>query len=126
MRPFLALLILTVSLHAKAEVIDRVLAIVNNKIVTQSDRESFVKRLKTKGLVDEALLNFYDSKKIASDAASLLNYLVDERLIDSEVSRQGITSPIEKVEGEIRNILSRSGTSREALKASLKGRGISY
>lgn len=122
----LAALALLISFSAQAQVIDRILAIVNNKIVTQSDLEKFQKRLKSKGLIDEALLNFYDPKKVSADSSAALNYLVEERLIDSEVTRLGIVSPIEKVEAEIRNILSRTNTSREALRASLKTRGISY
>lgn len=125
-RIFLFILVTLIASIGMSEVVDRILAIVNNKIVTQSDLDSFQKRLKTKGLVDEALLNFYEIKKITADQTSILSYLIEERLIDSEVDRQGIVSPIEKVEAEIRNILSRSNTSREALRASLKGRGIAY
>lgn len=121
-----SILSLLISFAAHAEVVDRVLAVVNDQIVTQSDMDAFQKRLKSKGLVDEALLNFYDIKKINSSSADRMAYLVDERLIDSEVVRQGVVSPIEKVEGEIRNILNNTRTTRESLKSSLRARGITY
>ena len=111
---------------ASAKVVDRIVAIVNDQIVTQSDINSFRKKLKTKGLVDEALLVFYDQNKIKKNRKNTLNYLIDERLIDSEVVRNNIVAPIEKVEGEIRNIIRRTGTSRAGLKASLKKRGLRF
>jgi len=117
---------LTILSVANGEVVDRVLAIVNSKIVTKSDLEGFQKRFKSKGLLDEALLGFYDSKKVSTDDATALAYLIDERLIDGEVERQGIATPIERIEGEIRNTLARSGTSRETLKTMLKSRGLTY
>ncbi len=121
-----AFLILACAGMAKAEVVDRIIAIVNDQIVTKSDLDAFRKKLKTKGLVDDALLNFYDVKLIQKDSKALLAYLIDEKLIDSALKREGIVSPIEKVEAEIRSILAKSGMSRDALKASLKKRGISY
>lgn len=109
-----------------SELVDRVLAVVNDDIVTLSDVSSFQKKLKTNGLLDEALLNMYDRKKISEDPAAILDYLVDERTIDSEVRKAGLISPIEQVEAEIGNISRSRGIDRAQLKQTLKNVGVSY
>lgn len=110
----------------RAEVIDRILAVVNDDIVTQSDVSIFQKKLKGTGLLDEALLNMYDRKKIAEDQKSLLDYLIDERTIDSEIRATGLVSPIEQVEAEIGNIARARGIDRNQLRAALKNEGVAY
>lgn len=118
--------LLLLSSFASAEVVERILAIVNDDVILQTDVSEFQKKLKSNGLVDDSLLEFYDRKRMASDTKLLINYLIDERLIDSEVRRQGIQAPIERVENEIRNILSASGRTREQMRAALKARGIQF
>ncbi len=114
----------TAPLHA--EPIDRILAIVNDDIITQSDVTGFQKKLRSNGLVDEALLNMYDRRKVADDTKLLLDYLIDERTIDSEIRSTGLVSPIEQVEAEIGNIARSRGVDRNQLKAALKNEGVAY
>ena len=68
----------------------------------------------------------YDRKRLASDNKYLLEYLIDERTIDTEIKRQGIVSPIEQVESEIRNIARARGVDRNQLKMALKNEGVVY
>ena len=42
---------------AQAKVVDKIVAIVNDQLITMSDVEKFKKELQTGGLVDDALLN---------------------------------------------------------------------
>jgi peptidyl-prolyl cis-trans isomerase SurA len=123
---FVSLLFAALFSPAFAENLDRVLAVVNDDIITQSDVTAFQKKLKSNGLIDEALINMYDRKKLASDGKLLLEYLIDERTIDSELRSQGIVSPIEQVEAEIRNIAHSRGVDRAQLKAALSNEGIAY
>lgn len=118
--------ILSISPSAPAEIIDRVVAIVNDEVITQSDISNFQKKLKTHGLLDESLLNLYDAKELLTDQKYLINYLVDEKTIDSEIKHQGIVSPIEQVESEIGNIAKARHIERTQLKAALKKEGIAY
>jgi peptidyl-prolyl cis-trans isomerase SurA len=111
---------------AHAEVVEKILVIVNDDIVTQSDLDRLATNLKSDGLVDKALLELYDKKRLLSDKDYQLEFLIDERLLDAEIRRQGIVSPIEKVEAEIRKIISDNKTSREQLRTSLTKRGLSY
>lgn len=108
------------------KVIEKIIAIVNNDLVLLSDLNEFTSKIKSNGLVDDALLEFYDRKKLAESNETRIQFLVDEKVIDTEVSRQGIQAPIEKVEGEIRNILNNRGVTREQLKETLAKRGVKF
>jgi peptidyl-prolyl cis-trans isomerase SurA len=110
----------------RAEVIDRIVAVVNDSIITQSDITGFQKKLKTKGLLDESLLNLYDSKRLLAEPKYLIDYMIDEKTIDSEIRRQGLVSPVEQVESEIGNIAKARHFDRNQLKAALKNEGIAY
>ncbi len=114
------------TLGAKAEVIDRVVAIVNDEAITQSDISAFQKKLKNHGLLDESLITMYDHKQLLSDSKYLISYLIDEKTIDSEIKHQGIVSPVEQVESEIGNIAKNRHIERAQLKAALKKEGIAY
>ncbi len=109
-----------------SEPIDKIVAVVNDDIITQSDIAAFSKKIKSNGLIDEALLNMYDKKKLFAEPAAVIDYLIDERTIDSEVRRLGLISPIEQVEAEIRNIAQLRGVDRNQLKNALKNQGVAY
>lgn len=111
---------------AQAEVIEKIVAIVNDSAITQSDVVSFKKKIADGGLVDDALLKLKDPKTLAKDEKALIQHLIDERIIDSEIKRLGMNVTIEKVEQEIRSITSRNGISRDQLKAALKERGVAF
>ncbi len=122
----LAFCLLFLATGSHAEVVDRVVAVVNDDSITLSDIATFKKKLTSNGLVDDSLLNMYDRSGLASDGQRLLDYLIDERLIDYEVKSQGLVSPIEQVEAEIRNIANARGFDRNQLKLALNKEGIAY
>lgn len=126
MKFFLFLFFVSFSSLCRAEIVDRIVAVVNDDIVTLSEVKNFHKKLKSNGLIDEALLNLYDRKKLLSDQKTLVEYLIDEKTIDSEIRKQGIVAPIEQVEAEIRNIARARGIDRSQLKLALKKEGIAY
>lgn len=113
--------------HAQAEVVDRILAIVNDDIITQSDVLDFERRLKNGGLVDDQLVPDEVTKQaLLKDSAKLLQKVIDSRIIDSEVKKQGLSVPFERVEQEIRNIARRNNMSRDDLKNALQEKGIVF
>lgn len=111
---------------ANARVIERILAVVNDEIIIQTDLDSYRTKLNTGGLIDDAVLRISDKAALLSDRKALINHLIDERLLDSEVKSQGLEVPIEKVEQEIRSISRRNGISRENLKAALTEKGVNF
>lgn len=104
--------------------VDKIVAIVNDQVITLSDVERFKKKLSTGGLVDDSLLKLTDSKDLAKDKTALLNQLIDEKLIDSEVKRKNMEVTIERVEQEIRNIANNNNISRQQLQAALAQKGV--
>ena len=123
---FAALLLLAVYLPLTSfgKVVDKIVAIVNEDVVTLSDVDKFKKRLASGGLVDDALLRLTDSASLLKDRNLLLNHLVDEKVIDSEVKRKGLEVTIERVEQEIRTIAKNNGISRDQLKSALQAKGV--
>jgi peptidyl-prolyl cis-trans isomerase SurA len=109
---------------AQAKLVDKVVAIVNDQVITLSDIDKFKKKLATGGLVDDALLKLGDVQAMQKDRTALLNELVDEKLIDSEVKRKNMEVTIERVEQEIRSIATNNNISRQQLESALKAKGV--
>lgn len=121
----LVLLNAIVSPVANARLVDKIVAIVNDEIVTASDLEKYKKNLQTGGLTDEALMRMADPKVLLTDRKALMNQVIDEKIMDSEVKRKGMEVTIERVEQEIRTIAQNNGITRQQLKDALVAKGVS-
>ncbi len=110
----------------RAEVIERIVAVVNSEIITLSDLNQYRDKIKRGGLVDDALLKLSDPKKIISNQKALIDHLISERIVDSEIKKQGIQITVEHVEKEIRSIAEKNGISREQLVMALKNQGVDF
>ncbi len=109
---------------SSARVVDKIVAIVNEQLITLSDVEKFQKRLTTAGLVDDALLRLTDPQVLIKDRNALLQHMIDEKIIDSEVKRKNMEVTIERVEQEIRTIAQGNNISRNQLKDALSAKGV--
>lgn len=126
-RNLLVLLVAVFSISASAEVIERIIATVNDSIITQTDMQKFADQLKSGGLTDDLLIPDEETKKaILNDRSKLLKVMIDEKVIDSEVRRQDLSVSIERVEQEIRSVAKRNNLSRDALKAAIQERGVKF
>ncbi len=121
---FIAIAIFVFTNGAQAKPVDKIVAIVNEQIITMSDMDKFKKRLGGSGLVDDALLKLSDTQSLQRDRNALLNHLIDEKLLDSEVKRKNLEVTIERVEQEIRTIAKNNNISRQALTDALKAKGV--
>ncbi|MCB0412144.1 MAG: peptidylprolyl isomerase [Bdellovibrionales bacterium] len=111
---------------SQARTVEEIEVIINDQIITKSDIEAYQKKLKTGGLVDDALLQLRDVDKLRKDRRFLIEHLIDEKLIDSEVKRQNMDATIERVEQEIREVSRRNGISRAQLKEALSRQGVKF
>lgn len=111
------------ALPAPAKTIERVLAIVNDQVLLLTDVEAFRKRLIADGLVDEALVQMAGKDRLIKDRQALTNFLIDEKVLDSEVKKRGMEVTFERVEQEIRNILKARQINRNQLKDVLAAKG---
>lgn len=119
---FLSVLMITATAHA--EVVEKTVAIVNNEVILESDLHDLQNRLKKPGLVDDALLFDRTLDGMKKSRKEQLNYLIDERILTSEVKRLNLTVSMDRVESEIRERARRSGITEAEMFKIIKGQGL--
>lgn len=123
----LLLSILACASVARAETVEHIVAIVNEEVITQSDMNRYADRIRSGGLTDDLLIPDDATKQaLLKDRQMLLQKMIDEKLINSEVKKQNLSVPIERVEQEIRKVAKNNNVSRDELKVALKDRGIEF
>lgn len=107
-----------------AEVRDRIAAVVNNEVITQSEVEN---------AAEPYLARIRDTYKgpdperfMAEARRSVLNRLIDNLLIEQEVKKGGFDVSDAEVMDAINDIMSRKGSSREELQKALAARGMTF
>jgi peptidyl-prolyl cis-trans isomerase SurA len=109
---------------AAPEMVDRVVAVINSEVVTDSDVRSFSKKIDNKSMIDDLLLFGQSAASLKGNRKSQLDYLINERILSSEIKRLNLSVTIERVEQEIRDIAKRNGASRADLLAAIKAQGM--
>jgi peptidyl-prolyl cis-trans isomerase SurA len=108
-----------------AELVDKVVAVVNSEVLTLSDVTKEKHALAGKGLVNDLLFQIYNKGRLLKDQKNLLNYLIDEKLLDSEVKKNGMEVTIERVEQEIQKVARENNLTRAQFKEALAQQGVS-
>lgn len=106
-----------------AEVVDKIVAIVNDEILTQQDIDNYKKQLQRGKFIDDLIIS--DKDKLLKDRNALIEHMINERLIDSEVKRQDLSVTVEKVDQEIKKIAEGNRMSTAQMTQALKKEGIS-
>ncbi len=125
MKNLIFCIITLAAIFSFADVVDRIVAVVNNEIVLQSDVSSFSKKLEKGEMVDDLLLFGEKIDSLKNSPQKRLNYLINEKILDSEIKRLNLTVTIERVEQEIRDIAKRNGVTRAEMMNAVKGQGMS-
>lgn len=110
---------------ARAEIVERIVAIVNNEIILESDFKELLRKIKTPALVAESMLfgkGFDDLKK---DRKVQLDYLINEKIMASEIKRLNHNVTMERVDQEIRDMAKKNNVSVSEIMAAFKAQGIS-
>jgi len=124
MRFFWILLFITVPTFANAEVVDRIVARVNNSMITQSD-------------VNEALNNLDSLLSYIPDPAErerkrvifrndIVNTLVNEKILQDDIEKQNITISEAQVDQAMQSIAARHQTTLEGMRARMAEQGMSF
>lgn len=110
---------------AEATVVDRIVAVVNDDIITLHDLEaemrSVLKSLKARGLPAEA-----ERQATAGLRREVLDNLIHARLTEQEIKRQSISVSDAEVERQILQLRENRGLSEEELKLRLQEEGLSW
>lgn len=118
------LILLLAGFSAQAEIVERIVAIVNTEIILESDLKTLQKTLGKPGMVDESLLLDKTVDSLKHDRKAQLNYLINERLISSEIKRLNLTVTSDRVDQEMREKAKQSGMTEADMASALKSQGV--
>ncbi|WP_413289499.1 peptidylprolyl isomerase [Bdellovibrio sp. HCB337] len=112
-------------LVSRAEVVERIVAVVNNEIILESDFKELQKKLKTPALIDEAMLSGKSVEDLKKDRKVQLDYLINEKIMSSEIKRLNHSVTMERVDQEIRDMAKKNNVTVNDVLAAFKAQGIS-
>ncbi len=132
---FLVLALASFSAFATEELLDRVVAVINDDVITQAELDSVLRPIYddyAREYSGETLM-----KEVNAARQKILSQMIEDKLVYQEAVRQGLTIKDEEVEKEFRDFLSRlefpeqldtmlaqEGLTRSALKERLKKQAI--
>lgn len=119
------LILLSFHLAFSKEVINKIIASVSSEVVLLSDLNSFENRIGRTGAVDDTLLLGQKIDSLKGNKKAQLDYLVREKIIESEVKRLGLTVPDSQVESEMSQMARRNRMDTEAFGRYLQAEGYS-
>ncbi len=117
---FLVVILMSSHSFAARELIDGTLVTVGNEAVLESDLRTFTDRISKNGMIDDLLLGDKKLEDLKKNRDLELDYLVNEKILDSEVKRLNMNVTFERVEQEVREVAKRNGMSRAELMAALQ------
>jgi peptidyl-prolyl cis-trans isomerase SurA len=126
---FYALFFLTASAFfccpssALAETSNRVVAIVNDEVITLYELNA---RMKDLTGLDPAEMRLRDEKQYLEARRKILNSLIEDRLTLDKIRQLGVKVTPKQVDSAIERIKKNNGLTQEDLIAGLKKRGITY
>lgn len=115
---------LLIATPAHAEVVEKTVAIVNSELVLESDFKELEKRIGKPGLIDESLLFDKPSSTLKGNRKAQLDYLINEKLLQSEVKRLNLIVTNDRVDSEIKDMAKRNNVSEAELLNIIKGQGL--
>lgn len=124
LRLLLILIFLSWATPALSKIVERIVAIVNDEIITQTDVSDYRKKLKNNQFLDDMLVT--DVPGLLEDPKQLVDHLINEKLVDMEVKKQGFTVPEERIEQEIQKIAQGNRISRRELIQALQREQVSF
>ena len=120
----MGMLMIGAVIPASGEVVDRIVAIVNDDVITLSELnnafEPYMKRI-------EANLTGKDRDKVVAEGrTTILNRMIDNKLIEQEAKKSGITVKDDEVMGVIRDMLRSRKMEMSDLLQALSKDGVTF
>lgn len=106
---------IVVSVCSHGEVVDRIFAVVNNEVILQSDFAKLEKKAAKTPLIEEILLDGKSAADLKKDKGLQKEYLIREKILDSEIKRLNLTASSERVDQEISQMAKRYNTTPESI-----------
>ncbi len=121
--PAIILFVFTSPLHG-AELVDRVVAVVNDEIITMSDINGEGKEYFKKITEQAPPAQMEDALRRARE--EVLNNLIDKKLIAQEAKKQNVSVSDEELQRAAQQMLSNNNMTRDMLDAQLGQMGMNY
>ena len=124
MNKYVFLISLLCTLVARAETVEKIVALVGSEAILQSDFKIVQEKAKNP-LTLNPYLTTDPSLLAKGDHKATLDYLIGEKIVASEVKRLNLAVTAEKVENEIKNIAKRNNMSVDGLYLQIQNEGLS-
>jgi peptidyl-prolyl cis-trans isomerase SurA len=118
----IVLILIFGSVSIGAAIVDRIVAIVNQEVITLSEVEKWSRPLQQE---IEATDRLEKREKANEVSRQVLEKLVEEKLIDQEAKRSGIKVSSKEVESALDEIKRRNASSQEEMEKALANEGLS-
>lgn len=102
-------------------VVDRVVAVVNQEIITLSEVEKWINPLKQEIVAEDRLER---RERIEGLRRQVLDKLIEEKLIDQEVKKSGIKISSKEIEATLEEVRRRNAVTQEDLEKALAVEGL--
>lgn len=122
---FIFLILSFTSAAYTTDVVEKTVAVVNNEPILLTDVHQLESRLSKSGMIDDLLLFDSSPDLLKKDQKGQLQFLINEKVIDSEVKRHNMTITMDRVDLEIRDIAKRNNMTKEDLLKTIQAQGIS-
>lgn len=116
---------LLIPFAAQAEVVERIVAIINNEIILESDFRELQHKIKTPALLDDSMMMGKSIEDLKKDRKVQLDYLINEKIMASEIKRLNHSVTMERVDQEIKDMAKKNNVSVAEVLAAFKAQGIS-
>lgn len=110
---------------SQAELLEKISAIVNTEIILDSDFKILQNKIKNSSMIDDSLIEGSNPSVLLNSRAAQLDYLINERILDSEVKRLNLSVSMEKVQQEIKEMAKRNGITTDEVLSAVKAQGMS-
>lgn len=124
MKSYLFVVLLLAPFLGNAAVIERIVAVVNSEIILESDFKQLKEKMKNATLIDDSLIFDGNIASLKNSKKNQLDYLINEKILDSEVKRLNLSVTMERVNDEIKEMAKRNNLSSEELLKAVRNEGI--
>jgi peptidyl-prolyl cis-trans isomerase SurA len=109
--------------QASAEISNRVVAIVNDDVITLYELNA---RIRDMTGMEPSVLRVKDEKKYLEARRKILDLLIDEKITESKIQELGIKVTEQQVDEAIERVKQRNNMTHEDLVQGLRGKGLTF
>jgi peptidyl-prolyl cis-trans isomerase SurA len=119
--PYGFLFFLFGAISSSAAIVDRVVAVVNQEIITLSEVEILINPLREEIVADDRLEK---RERVQALYRQVLEKLIEEKLLDQEVKKSGVKVSSKEIEATVDEVKRRNAVTQEDLEKALAAEGL--